>query len=280
MTPDIPRGPGLFEVTKANGEAIITNVRRLAGAERDPGSLLVAWSTALLALLDAGLFYVSWWGQYLFIFAARHQDIPAMIQAGMFDTGQVIFTGLSLGLARKGRSSKTERFLIQACAVASSAMNYAAADTASPRSVIAFTAAPIFAAIVTDRVVSVVRRHALGLEEPSAWKGLGRFLTACARATALTLLYGLRLCLAFRETAAGLRQAVLNAAPLPQPPADDGTPTKKAVLLAAYRAAPEYGMRSAASQVAARLAPLADLQPGTARSYIYAELTRLEGQSA
>ena len=38
--------------------------------------------------------------------------------------------------------------------------------------------------------------------------------------------------------------------------------------------------RSAASAVAARLAPLADLQPGTARSYIYAELARLEGQTA
>ena len=106
-------------------------------------------------------------------------------------------------------------------------MNYAAADTASARSVVAFTAAPVFAAIVTDRVVSVVRRHALGVEEPSAWKGLGRFLTGCARAAALTLLYGLRLCLAFRETAAGLRQAVLNAAPLPQPPVDDVTPTRR-----------------------------------------------------
>ena len=55
------------------------------------------------------------------------------------------------------------------------------------------------------------------------------------------------------------------------------TPTKKAILLAAFGAAPEYGLRSTASQVAARLAPLADLQPGTARSYIYAELARLEG---
>ena len=88
MTGCIPRGPGLFEVTRANGDSVITNVRRIAGAEREPGSLLVGWSTALLALLDAGLFYVSWWGQYLFIFAARHQEIPSMIQAGMFDTGQ------------------------------------------------------------------------------------------------------------------------------------------------------------------------------------------------
>jgi hypothetical protein len=279
MNPDLPRGPGLFAVDTPDGQHV-TNVRRIAGTGRGPGSLLVGWSTALLALLDAGLFYVSWWGQYLFIVAARHQDAPAMIEAAMFDTGQVIFTGLSLGLARKGRPSKTERFLIQACAAASAAMNYAAADTSSARSVIAFTAAPVFAAIVTDRVVSVVRRHALGLEEPSAWKSLGRLLTATARAVVLTLLYTLRLCLAPRETAAGLRQAVLDAAPLPQPPADDVTPTKKAVLLAAYRAAPEYGLRSAASQVAARLAPLADLQPGTARSYVYAELARLEGQSA
>ena len=65
MNPDIPRGPGLFEVTKANSESLITNVRRITGTEREPGSLLVGWSTALLALLDAGLFYVSWWGQFL-----------------------------------------------------------------------------------------------------------------------------------------------------------------------------------------------------------------------
>ena len=279
MNPDLPRGPGLFAIDTPDGPQI-SNVRRIAGAEREPGALLVGWSTALLAILDAGLFYVSWWGQFLFVFAARHQDVPSMIEAGMFDTGQVIFTGLALGLARKGRPSRTERFLIQACAVASAAMNYLASDTSSARSVAAFTAAPVFAAIVTDRVVSVVRRHALGLEETSAWKGLGRFLAGAARAAGLILLYGLRLCLAFRETAGGLRQAVLNAAPLPQPPIDDVTPTKKAVLLAAYRAAPEYGMRSAASQVAARLAPLADLQPGTARSYVYAELARLEGETA
>src|SRR5438445_739706 len=38
---DPPRGPGLFAVARANGETAITNVRRLAGAERAPGSRLV-----------------------------------------------------------------------------------------------------------------------------------------------------------------------------------------------------------------------------------------------
>ena len=35
-------------------------------------------------------------------------------------------------------------------------MNYAAAD-ASPRSVIAYTAAPVFLAIVVNRVIAVIR---------------------------------------------------------------------------------------------------------------------------
>ena len=71
---------------------------------------------------------------------------------------------------------------------------------------------------------------------------------------------------------------VLDAAPLPplpQAPAPEGLQpprTKKAVLLALYRAHPHYGDRSRASRVAAELAPQADLQPGTARSYLYAEL--------
>ena len=36
------RGPGLFEVVRSNGDTAITNIRRLAGAERAPGSALVA----------------------------------------------------------------------------------------------------------------------------------------------------------------------------------------------------------------------------------------------
>ena len=32
----IPRGPGLFEVGRVNGEHFLTNVRRIAGVERAP----------------------------------------------------------------------------------------------------------------------------------------------------------------------------------------------------------------------------------------------------
>ena len=88
----------------------------------------------------------------------------------------------------------------------------------------------------------------------------------------------LRFTLAAPETARGLRQIVLAAAPLPalpEAPAPGPTAlscTKKSVFLALYRAHPHYGDRSRASRVAAELAPQAGLQPGTARSYLYAEL--------
>jgi hypothetical protein len=71
---------------------------------------------------------------------------------------------------------------------------------------------------------------------------------------------------------------VLDATPLPGLPEAPGAETveppctKKAVLLALYRAHPDYGDRRTASRVAAELAPQAGLQAGTARSYLYAEL--------
>ena len=65
------RGPGLFEVGRASGERLITNVRRIAGAERSPGSALVSAATILLGLLAAGLFVVTLNAQYKYVFAAK-----------------------------------------------------------------------------------------------------------------------------------------------------------------------------------------------------------------
>ena len=132
--------------------------------------------------------------------------------------------------------------------------------------------------MVVDRVVAVIRRHVLADQEPSAWNTLGRAAAAVAKIAGRVLLYALRLALAAPETARGLRRMVLDAAPLPAlpevraPEATGLSRTKKAVLLALYRAHPAYGDRSTASRVAAELAAQAGLQPGTARTYLYAEL--------
>jgi hypothetical protein len=57
-----PRRSGLFAIKSTDGgqlRRLITNIRRLAGTERPPGSVLIMAATWLLAILDAGLLYVS-----------------------------------------------------------------------------------------------------------------------------------------------------------------------------------------------------------------------------
>jgi hypothetical protein len=285
----VPAGPGLFEITTANGHdlsggeprRLVTNIRRLAGAERPPGSVLIGWAAWLLALIGGGALYVSFSAQRQYVFGARHQNMASVIEALLLDLLMIVFTLLALGLSRAGKSSRTERALILACAMASAYMNVSAADTASPRSVVAYAVAPIALAVVVDRVVAVIRRHVLGDQEASAWTILGRAAVAAVRLAGLVLLYSLRFALAAPETARGVRRMVLDAAPLPgtaarpggkQPDAIDPPPTKKAALLTLYRAHPGYGDRGKASKVAAELAPQAGLQAGTARTYLYAEL--------
>ena len=307
----IPRGPGLFAIESSDGTqtgTFITNIRRLAGRERPPGSLLIASATWLLALLDAGLLYVSFDAQYRYIFAVKNARVPAMIEAAMLDAGMIILSALGIGLAMRGKASKAERFLIMICSAASAGMNFAAANPGSWRSVAAYTAAPVFLAIITDRVISVIRRHVLPGDTESAWAWLGRATIGAARLTALTALYLLRTVLAPTETARGLRRMVLDAAPVPglievtaasvierpdepedqqderqgegederAPENEPEFATKKAAFLARYRGHPLYGVREAAGRVAAELAPLAGLQPGTGRTYTAEELKRLE----
>jgi hypothetical protein len=284
----MPRGPGLFEITSGQAHKdgdgrwrAVTQVRRLAGREPRPGSVLIGVAAWLLVLIGGGALYVSFSAQYTYIFAARHQNLASIIEALLLDLLMIVFTLLALGLSRAGKSSRTERALILACAMASAYMNVSAADTASPRSVVAYAIAPIALAVVVDRVVAVIRRHVLADEETSAWTALGSAVVAAARVAGVVLLYSLRFALAPPSTASGLRRWVLVVTPLPaaqdlgasagEAPAIEA-PTKKAALLALYRAHADYGDRTKASKIAAELAPQAGLQPGTARAYLYAEL--------
>jgi hypothetical protein len=288
-SPAPPRGPGLFEVASADGQSFLTNVRRIAGRDRERGWWWIASATAVLSLLMLGLMFVSFQAQYLYIFSVKHVSVASAIEAGMLDAGMVILSALGIGLALAGKPSKAERFLIMACAAASAYMNYLAADAASARSVVAYTAAPVFLAVVTDRVISVIRRHVLPGDSESAWRSLGRFLVACARLAGIVALYSLRAVLAPRETTGGLRRMVLAAAPVPaalprpalpagevaaiEPPEVTEPPelagaSKKARLAWWYKQDPGYGNRAAVAAAAKRLAPKADLSEGTARAYL------------
>ena len=296
----------------ANRVHTVTSIGRLAGSGRVPGSRVVALATWLLALLGAGLMYVSFEAQYRFILAQKDARAASLIEAAMLDAGMVILSALGIGLARAGQPSRSVRFLIMICAAASAGMNLAAADAASWRSVAAYAAAPVFLAVVTDRVIAVIRQHVLPLDTESAWAPVGRAAVAVLRLGAAVALYLLRTVLAPSGTLRGLRQMVLDATPvpgttgdrtvcgepIPYPANDHGIleserptknqdgdhgagqrltnfPTKKAAFLSRYRGHPEYGNRSAAGPVAAELAPLAGLQAGTGRTYIAEELRKL-----
>ena len=198
-------------IEHANGKRYaFDNFREIAGVhlegkDRPPGSMLVSAATVLLGLLAAGLFVVSLAAQYRYVLAEKHQAGPAVLEATGLDVGMTIFALMALGLAMAGQSARIERALIIACALGSAAMNYAAANDGSPRSVAAYVMPPIFLAIVVDRVIAVVRRHVLGDSESSAWAVFGRFA-----------LYALRFALALPSTAKGLRRQVLILTPLPR----------------------------------------------------------------
>ena len=211
-------GPGLFEIAgpgQAQGARHVTTVRRLAGAGRAPGTVLISAAAWLLVAIGAGALYVSFDAQRQYVLAVRHHQAASIIEALLLDLLMIVFTLLALGLSRAGKSSRTERALILACAAASAYMNVSDADTASPRSVAAYILAPLALAVVVDRVVAVIRRHVLADTEPSAWAPLGRAAAAAARLAGLLALYALRFVLAPPETASGMRRYILQAAPLP-----------------------------------------------------------------
>ena len=193
----------------------VTGIRRLAGSGRTSGSRVIAFATWLLALLGAGLMYVSFDAQYQFILAQKGARGASLIEAAMLDAGMVILSALGIGLARAGKPSGSVRVLIMICAGASAGMNFAAADPGSWRSVVAYVSAPVFLAVITDRVIAVIRQHVLPLDTESAWAPLGRSAVAVLRLAAVAALYLLRAVLAPSGTLRGLRQMVLDAAPVP-----------------------------------------------------------------
>jgi len=245
-------GPVLRPVHDEDGQVLAAARRR--GSGHKPGSVLVAVATGLLFLLGAGLFAVSLDAQYRYVFHAKHQAAASWIEAVALDVGMAIFSLLALGLARAGKPARTERVLIMACAGTSGVMNFAAANDASPKSVLAYVMPPVFLAVVADRVVSVARRHVLGEDERSPWL-----------AAAAVVLYTLRLVLAPPSTAAGLRRWLLLKTPLPGARAPAVVPAPQPRAIAGKRGP---GGRRAGSKTARFLAlveqrhgPLAGFPP-------------------
>jgi len=243
----------------------------LAEAARRPGARLIWASTLGLAVLALATFYVSFRAQFTFMYAVKHQDLPALIEALIADVAMVVCSLLALGMACAGQPAKVARLLVVLFAGLSAGMNYLAADVSSFRSVAVYVMPPVVFAVCTDQTVAVIRRHGLGIAEDSAWTVLARLVLAAVRVAGIILLYSLRLILAPAETAKGLRRMVLNAAPLPEGrqdhPAPDVTPEAAPVPGGAPGTVPEVTPRPALEPVPAiparsQMAP--GKQPGPA----------------
>ena len=215
----------------------------LAEAVRRPGARLIWASTGGLAVLALATFYVSFRAQFTFMYAVKHQDVPALIEALIADVAMVVCSLLALGMACAGQSAKVARLLVVVFAGLSAGMNYLAADVSSFRSVAVYVMPPVVFAVCTDQTVAVIRRHGLGIAEDSAWTVLGRLVIAAVRLAGIILLYGLRFILAPAETATGLRRMVLNAAPLPGAVQDRPVPEAALETAPVPESAPEAAPR-------------------------------------
>ena len=154
----------------------------LAEAVRRPGARLIWASTGGLAVLALATFYVSFRAQFTFMYAVKHQDLPALIEALIADVAMVVCSLLALGMACAGQSAKVARLLVVVFAGLSAGMNYLAADVSSFRSVAVYVMPPVVFAVCTDQTVAVIRRHGLGIAEDSAWTVLGRLVLAAGEA--------------------------------------------------------------------------------------------------
>jgi hypothetical protein len=276
------------------------------GREREPrkkGTVLLVVASLLVSVLAAGQGYVSWFAQFDFIRAAKHHVVPSAIEALGLDAGAVIFALLALALARLERSALVPRVLNVSCAAGSLMMNVLGADLQSVRSIIIYALPSALYATASDRLIAVVRQHALpaeaGEEERrSAWAMAWRAVLRVLRVVATIVLYLLRLVFAAPSTVTGLRRLLLQMTPLPEgavkdpgsggreahsgggpgrgrrrrrprKAAGDRAPSKKSVLLALYAAHARFGDRAQVSQVAREIAPQAGLGSGTARAYLY-----------
>ena len=304
---EVRPGAGLFQVTEPDGHTFITNVRRIAGKGREkksPGTYPIWSATWLLTAIGLAALFVSFSAQRQYIFNVRHQSTVSLVEAGLPDLLLAVVTLLALGLSLAGKSSRTERVLILACAAASAFMNVSDDASRSLGSIFAFVLGPAVFAVAVDRVVTVIRRHRLGDSETSPWTALGHGMLACAKFSALIMLYLLRTALAPRETVSGIRRMVLDAAPVPgavivvpaiehqeeQEPEgltqrdrdelclderQDGAKDRKETFLYRYRQHPGYEDPAAALRVGALAAGTCELRPGTGRAYALQEQARL-----
>ena len=153
-----------------------------AEAARRPGARLIWAGVCGLAVLALATFYVSFRAQFTFMYAIKHQGLPALIEALIADVAMVVCSLLALGMACAGQSAKVARLLVVVFAGLSAGMNYLAADVTSFRSVVVYVMPPVVFAVCTDQVVAVIRLARPGYRRGFRLGRAGPGRAGCGRA--------------------------------------------------------------------------------------------------
>ena len=272
----------------------------------DSGRAWLRNAMAALALLAAAAAVVSWDAQYVMVREARHIQAIAALEAGIPDTGALIFAALGIALALQGRRALRPRTLNVACVGLSLSMNAMAAGPGWRNTAIWVMPAAVYA-LASDTLIGVVRAWALARMHASAKALEGEETTPLAVVGAIAL-WLLRLALAPASTLTEFRRWTIEecpvapgrkaSTPLPEPPAalpatelpafppgrrsSNGKPHKQDLLIAL--ASQRYDLHrtplNRTARIAAQIAAEIGLHPGTARRLLRAHVQALHQQPA
>ena len=266
-----------------------------------------AWlrnAMAALALLAAAAAVVSWDAQYVMVRQARHVPVIAALEAGIPDTGALIFAALGIALALHGRRALRPRTLNVACVGLSLTMNAIAAGPGWRDTAIWVMPAAVYA-LASDTLIGVVRAWALARMHATGQVLEDEETTPLAIAGAMAL-WLLRLALAPASTLTGFRRWTVEECPVapgrkaptlpPAPPvtpqpaelpafppsrrSSNGKPHKQDLLIAL--ASQRYDLRrtplNRTSRIAGQIAAEIGLHPGTARRVLRAHVQAMHQQ--
>jgi len=253
--------------------------RRSASAQ-DHSGIWLRNAAIGLCLLAAAAAVVSFTAQYRLVYATRRLAVVAGLEAAIPDAAALVFACLGIALALHGRRAIRARILNLASVGTSVFMNTIAAAPGW-RNLAVWAMPPVAYALASDTLITVVRAAIARHQDLDVALAPGE-TTPLAVAGGLVL-WLLRLALAPVSTLAGFRAWVVRECPVaparrqpprPRPassphPAEVPRPGKTARFL--ILVTERHGSLSSiplerVAQIAADLAPHADLNAGSARA--------------
>jgi len=276
----LPNPPLSFMAGVPGTEKLTGDRPRRSASAQDHSGIWLRNAAAGLCLLAAAAAVVSFTAQYRLIYATRRLAVVAGLEAAIPDAAALVFASLGIALALHGRRAIRARILNLASVGTSVFMNTIAAAPGW-RNLAVWAMPPVAYALASDTLITVVRAAIARHQDLDVALAPGE-RTPLAVAGGLVL-WLLRLALAPVSTLAGFRAWVVQECPVAPArrqapgsrpasapyPAEVPRPGKTARFL--ILVTERHGSLSSiplerVAQIAADLAPHADLNAGSARA--------------